>query len=89
MTRVGIRELKQQATEILRKVREEQEEYTITYRGRPIARLIPVKEEELERLRAATGEVWAEMDRLAEEISTQWPPGVSAVETVKEGRREL
>lgn len=89
MTRVGVRELKQQATEILRRVREEQEEYIITYRGRAIARLIPVREENLERLKALTGEVWAEMDRLAEEISAQWPPGVSAIETVKEGRRGL
>ena len=33
--------------------------------------------------------IWAEMDELASEISKKWPKGVSAVEAVREQRRNL
>ena len=46
MPRVGVRELKNRASEILRAVREEGAEYIITYQGRPTAVLLPVNEEE-------------------------------------------
>ncbi len=87
MNRIGVRELKQRAAQILREVQEKQEEYIITYRGQAIARLVPVEGEEHKRI--GVQEVWIEMERLAEEISAQWPPDVSAVEAVKEVRREL
>lgn len=50
MPRVGVRELKNRASEILRAVREEGAEYIITYQGRPSAILLPIDigEEELE-----------------------------------------
>lgn len=48
MPRVGIRELKNRASEILRAVREEGAEYLITRQGRPVAILLPVDQEELE-----------------------------------------
>ena len=54
--------------------------------GEVIARLLPVPKLPAKRPDA---EVWAAMDRLAEEISAYWPEGVSAVEAVREGRREL
>lgn len=41
MERVGVRELRQRASEILRRVAEEGETYEITDRGRPAALLIP------------------------------------------------
>ena len=87
MIKIGVRELRQQATQILRRVQEEQEEYIITYRGRAVARLIPMKEEEQGRIEAQ--EVWAEMERLTEEVSARWPSDVSAVEAIREIRREL
>lgn len=43
--RIGIREFKQKASYILRQVRENKEEFIITYRGRSVARLIPIIEE--------------------------------------------
>jgi len=46
--RVGVRELKNRTSEILRAVREEGAEYVITYQGRPTAVLLPIDEEELE-----------------------------------------
>ena len=48
MPRVGVRELKNRASEVLRAVREEGAQYLITRHGRPVAILLPVDEEELE-----------------------------------------
>ena len=48
MPKVGVRELKNRTSEILRAVREEGTEYVITYQGRPMAILLPIDEEDLE-----------------------------------------
>jgi prevent-host-death family protein len=87
MTRVGIRELKQHTSKILRRVREEGETIDVTYRGEVVARLIPAKPrkpsaEELESL-------WKSMDELAAEIGAKWTGSPSAVDAVGEVRREL
>ena len=84
---VGVRELRQHATEIVRQVRVKRATVQITYRGKVIAQLIPVHEP----LPAPkeTGAVWTDLDRLATEIGTRWPKHVSAVDAVREGRREL
>lgn len=56
MTRVGVRELRQRASELLRLV-EQGETIEVTDRGRPVALLTPVPEGSvLERMRAA-GEI--------------------------------
>ena len=53
MTTVGVRELRQRASELLRRV-EAGETIEVTDRGRPVAVLAPLPEAEpLERLRAA------------------------------------
>jgi prevent-host-death family protein len=85
MEEIGVRELKENASEILRRVREAKESYTITYRGRPVARLIPADQ----RIPPTEEEdqVWSEIDELAEEIGKEWPKGVSAVDAVREQRR--
>jgi prevent-host-death family protein len=84
MTTVGIRELKQRASELVRNVWKEGQEITITYHGKVVARLVPapavVSSKEVER-------AWAELDELALEIGANWPSGVRAVEAVAEGRR--
>ena len=86
METIGIRELKIQASEILRRVREDGAAYEITYHGRAVARLVPVSQpartESLETF-------WRRWDKLSERISARWPEGVSAVEAVREGRRDL
>ena len=65
MTRVGVRELRQRASELLRLV-ENGETIEITDRGRPVALLSPLPEgSPLERLRAA-GEVVAATSDLAD-----------------------
>lgn len=52
MTSVGVRELRQRASELLRLV-ERGESVEITDRGRPVAMLGPLPEDPLARLRAA------------------------------------
>jgi prevent-host-death family protein len=42
MPQVGVRELKNQTSKILKAVREEKAEYIITYQGRPMAVLLPI-----------------------------------------------
>lgn len=85
MRSVGVRELKAHASEILRNVRERGETVELTLHGRAIALLVPVEGARDEEWRS----VWADMDRLAEEIAAHWPQGVSAADAVAEGRREL
>ena len=43
MPEIGIRQLKNETSEILRAVREDGAEYVITYRGQPVAVLRPVE----------------------------------------------
>lgn len=53
MTRVGVRELRQRASELLRRV-EGGETFEVTDRGRPVALLGPLSDQSpLERLRAS------------------------------------
>ena len=87
MERVGIRQLKRDASAILKRVREHQETIEVTYRGTAVARIVPVISDE-ERQRSLQA-AWARIDELSEEISERWPAGVSAVEAVREGRREM
>ncbi|MBI4287253.1 MAG: type II toxin-antitoxin system prevent-host-death family antitoxin [Chloroflexi bacterium] len=86
MEQIGSRELKQKASEVLRRVREGGETISITYRGRIVARLVPVNKK---TEKAETLGVWADMDEVAAEIGARWPVGVTAAKAVREQRREL
>ena len=87
MDSVGVRELKEKTTQVLRRVREKHEQIQVTYRGEVVALLVPVPSARRKSGVAADDAVWAELDQLAAEISANWPKGVSAVEAVREGRR--
>jgi prevent-host-death family protein len=85
MKKIGIRELRESASEILRQVREDGEEYLVTYHGRVVARLTPVPNaDEVDMV-----DLWSDLDRLAEEIGASWPEGVPATDAVRAIRREL
>jgi prevent-host-death family protein len=86
MEEIGVREFKARASEVLRRVREEGASYAITYRGKVVARLEP---EDPEERRRRSEEVWREIDELTDEIARYLPPDVSAVEAIREQRREL
>jgi prevent-host-death family protein len=94
MARVGVRELKNQATEIIRDVRENRAEYVVTYHGQPVAVLLPVDEAwlETEAQRAAQAaapgeEIWAELEAIRQEIGRAWQSSKTGVELVSEQRR--
>ncbi|RPI20718.1 MAG: type II toxin-antitoxin system prevent-host-death family antitoxin [Chloroflexota bacterium] len=84
MLTVGIRELKQQASELVRRVRETGNEVQITYHGKVVAMLVPVDPSEPPESEARA---WADLDLLAAQIGQRWPDGVSASQAVDEGRR--
>ncbi len=82
---IGIRELSSGASKILRRVREKGETVDITYHGEIIARIVPAKPLKIDP--AVMGSIWADMDRVAEEIGRRWKKGMSAAEVVSAGRR--
>lgn len=69
-TEIGVRELKNNATRIVRAVREEQAEYVVTVHGKPAAILRPLTPDERERLRRARAQAFlTEVDALASELA--------------------
>ncbi len=83
MRTVGIRELKEHTSEILRDVQEGQI-IDITSEGSAVARLVPVQPPTL-----SDGEVEAildDLDNLAAEISARWPESVSAQDAIDDVR---
>ncbi len=85
---VGVRELKNQASRVIRAVYEEMAEYVITLRGEPVAMLRPLTEEERDRLREEQVDTaLTEMRSLAEEVALAWKSDKSGVELVAEQRR--
>lgn len=87
MERIGVRELKTLGSEIVRRVREEGAAYEVTYHGRVVARLVPVRGEADDS--RADANYWAEWEALATEIGRAAPAEVSAVDAVRKQRREF
>lgn len=85
MREVGVRELKNRASELIRRVRDRGEEIQVTYRGRTVARLVPVRTPRRAALRPSR--IWSDFDRLALEISAHWSGARSAADAVREDRR--
>ena len=86
--KIGIRELKNQTSQILRRVREDMVEYVVTLRGEPVAVLRPLTQDESERIRQERIEdEIADLKSLSEQIAASWTSKKSAVELVEEQRR--
>jgi prevent-host-death family protein len=89
--RIGVRDLKNRASQIIRDIRENRAEYVVTYHGQPVAVLMPLDKEWLEdetkrAVEATTpGEdIWAELEALREEIDQNWQSEKTAVALVSE-----
>jgi antitoxin (DNA-binding transcriptional repressor) of toxin-antitoxin stability system len=82
---VGVRELSTDTSRILRRVRERGEAVDIAYRGRVVARIVPVASPAPDP--QALSAIWADVDRVASEIGRRWPKRVSAAQAVSEIRR--
>ncbi|MBI2942270.1 MAG: type II toxin-antitoxin system Phd/YefM family antitoxin [Chloroflexi bacterium] len=83
MRSVGIRELREKLSQIVREVSQRRETVQITQHGRVVAQITPApllpSEEEWR-------EYWKKMDSLAAEIDRYWPAGVSAAQSIAEDR---
>lgn len=86
-TTIGVRELKNQTSRVIRAVREELTEYVVTLRGEPVAILRPLTEEDALRLHQfEVDETLADMKTLAQEVATAWTSDKSGVELIAEQR---
>ena len=93
MPLIGVRELRQQTTEVLRQVREQKAEYVITYQGRPIAVLLPVVSEEVEAAMVQVSKQtaqggWRTYAHLAEMLRQAWPEEVQTQTLLNDIRQE-
>ena len=89
MREIGVRELKINASEIVRNVRKRRARYLITYRGQPVGILAPLGSAET-TLPASTEEAtaaWDELTRLGQEIARGWPGGKTSADYLTEMRR--
>jgi prevent-host-death family protein len=48
MPLIGVRELRERTSEVIRRVREDGVEYVVTYQGRPVAVILPLDTERAE-----------------------------------------
>ncbi|HEX7184355.1 MAG TPA: type II toxin-antitoxin system Phd/YefM family antitoxin [Thermoanaerobaculia bacterium] len=89
--KVGIRELKTHASEIVDEVREQQAQYVITHRGEPVGLLLPWDEGTVadRKVAARRGDsAWDELEQLGEEIGRRWKSPESSVELLSRMRGE-
>ena len=84
MITVGVRQLKEQACELVRLVREDKDVILITYHGKVVAKMAPVEPPSLAN---ESESAWVSLEELATEIGKSWPVGVSALDALAAGRR--
>jgi len=92
MTTIRVRDLRQRAREILRRIREDKAEYLITYRGKPVAVLLPVEADAVDQASSDVGEHdsshgWDAYAKVAAAVREQWPGSVSTEAVLDEIRR--
>ncbi len=86
---LDIRDLKERISGLLRLV-EEGETIEVTSSNKVIARLVPPNQSEPTLSRAKdTQTFWASIDQLAVQIGAHWKDNMSAVDAVRDVRREL
>jgi prevent-host-death family protein len=86
--RIGVRELKNRASAIVREVREAQASYVVTVRGEPVAELRPLGVASLRESRQeAADQVMREVEDLALRISRAWKTSKTGIAMVEEQRR--
>lgn len=86
MASVGVRELKEHTSKIVRRVRDDGETIDITYRGQVVATLAPKRTLDPDHNQA----FWERVERLRQDIAARMgPEPVDAVELVREERRNL
>jgi prevent-host-death family protein len=92
MTIIGVRELRQQTTEVLRRIREEGAEYIITYQGQPVAVLLPLDAPAVEQAilnvaKQGTSQGWDAYAQVAAAVRERWPESTSTQTVLDDIRR--
>ena len=92
MSLIGVRELKEQTSEVIRQVREERAEYVVTYRGKPVAVILPLDTEQAEEAMVQSAKTavvsgYQEYEKIAQEIRDAWPAGLSTQDVIDAIRR--
>ena len=73
MRTIGVRQLKNEATQIVRAVRDQHAQYVITVNGVPVATLRPYSDRDIAGLhRTQAAAELSAMDRLAAEVGARW-----------------
>ena len=86
---IGIRELKNQTSSIVRRVREEAAEYVITHHGQPVAVLRPfLAEDKKAAQKQKARETWRNLLEIGESLTESNPSAPSLVATLEEMREE-
>lgn len=92
MPLIGVRELREQTSEVIRRVREDHAEYVVTYQGRPVAIILPLDAERAERemvqaSKKAVPNNWERYECLSEELRRAWPADLSTQDVINSIRR--
>ena len=85
--KVGVKELKNKTTQIIRSVREKDITYVVTVDGVEVAIIMSLKSISASEKKAKRIAVLREIDHLAEKISESWQDGLSAADAVSSQRR--
>jgi prevent-host-death family protein len=73
MRTIGVRQLKNEATQVVRAVREEHAQFVVTVNGTPVATIRPYSDRDVAGLhRTQAAAELAAVDRLAEEVGRLW-----------------
>ena len=92
MAIIGVRELRQQTSEVLRKLREERAEYIITHQGIPVALLLPLDQATVEQAIVQAGkcsapQAWRTYEQIAARARDAWPADTETQALLDEIRR--
>lgn len=86
MASVGVRELKEHTSEIVRRVRDNGETIDITYRGVVVATLVPKQK----RSQGESDAFWERLDKLRQNLAAQMGPDpIDVVELLNVERMEI
>jgi prevent-host-death family protein len=89
MKTLGVHKLTERINEILHRVEEDGETFEVTNHGEVIARLVPVVRTTHPSPEQQSEDAWANLDRLAGEISAHLPNRVDSVNIMRDVRRDL
>jgi prevent-host-death family protein len=86
MPRIGVRDLKTHASEVMRDVRENRARYVVTHRGEPVGVIVPYSPKE-EVLPLTPDESWSQLFAALDALGKSWNTPLTSIEVLDEMRR--